>query len=323
MADPVNIFAPGAREVEDGSIAATATAVREHRNVTAHGGIGTGLSSIVTLYKWLGATEDEIAIAQKIERDEAAFPSHVPLVELFCGRRQQLEELLAQPYTSSTGACFVLAGMGGVGKSALAREYCRISRSRYPTGVFWINAESTASLEAGFRTMVVQWPLSMKRLGDAGVKASEIREAVLRWLGQNRGWLLVLDNADNVAAVEPFIPRGSAGHVLLTTQASKRTFFDAKCIPLSAVELSIDVLGPQDALVMVESARQEAGTALTYDEVVAFLGGEGVLSSLTRGGWWVAAVWMAWLWHCGRLVDTCVSKASTTQSTLTAFRPGN
>jgi tetratricopeptide (TPR) repeat protein len=269
------LLSPGAREVDDSEIASTSAAVREHRNATAHGDVGAALSSMVTLYKWLGATEEEVAVAQKIEKDEAAFPSNVPPVELFCGRRQQMEELLAQPCTSATGAFTVLAGMGGVGKSALAREFCRAARPRYPAGIFWINAESSVSLEAGFRALVVQWPLSMKRLGDGGVKASEIREAVLRWLAQNPCWLLVLDNADDVGAVEPFIPRGSAGHVLLTTQASKRAFVDAKCIPSSTVEVCLDVLQPEEALVMVESARQEAGSALMYDNVVALLGGEG------------------------------------------------
>ena len=43
--------------------------------------------------------------------------------------------------------------------------------------------------------------------------------AVKRWLEANGGWLLILDNASDLAAVHGFIPQSAKGHVLLTTQA--------------------------------------------------------------------------------------------------------
>ena len=44
-------------------------------------------------------------------------------------------------------------------------------------------------------------------------------EAVKRWLSSHEGWLLILDNADDLAMAREFIPPGKNGHVLLTTRA--------------------------------------------------------------------------------------------------------
>jgi hypothetical protein len=41
-------------------------------------------------------------------------------------------------------------------------------------------------------------------------------EAVKSWLESNPGWLLILDNADELRLVEEFLPNPGKGHVLLT-----------------------------------------------------------------------------------------------------------
>lgn len=44
-------------------------------------------------------------------------------------------------------------------------------------------------------------------------------QAVKRWLQDNHGWLLILDNADEPKIVREFLPTKCAGHILLTTRA--------------------------------------------------------------------------------------------------------
>ena len=44
-------------------------------------------------------------------------------------------------------------------------------------------------------------------------------QAVKRWLQDNNGWLLILDNADEPAIVREFLPTKCDGHILLTTRA--------------------------------------------------------------------------------------------------------
>jgi hypothetical protein len=43
--------------------------------------------------------------------------------------------------------------------------------------------------------------------------------AVKQWLVDHTGWLLILDNADDLELVSDFLPVGGQGHILLTTRA--------------------------------------------------------------------------------------------------------
>jgi hypothetical protein len=44
-------------------------------------------------------------------------------------------------------------------------------------------------------------------------------QAVKQWLEHNNDWLLIVDNADNLALAEEFLPTGGRGYILLTTRA--------------------------------------------------------------------------------------------------------
>jgi NB-ARC domain len=46
-----------------------------------------------------------------------------------------------------------------------------------------------------------------------------IVDAVKRWLQEHSGWLLILDNADDLTMVRDFLPSADKGHILLTTRA--------------------------------------------------------------------------------------------------------
>ena len=46
----------------------------------------------------------------------------------------------------------------------------------------------------------------------------EVIQAVRRWLDQNRGWLLVFDNASNPDELREFRPKGETGHVIITSR---------------------------------------------------------------------------------------------------------
>ncbi len=48
---------------------------------------------------------------------------------------------------------------------------------------------------------------------------TKIVAAVNRGLITHDGWLLIVDNADDLVMVEDFLPRGGKGHLLLTTRA--------------------------------------------------------------------------------------------------------
>jgi tetratricopeptide (TPR) repeat protein len=107
-----------------------------------------------------------------------------------------------------------ISGLGGIGKTQVALEYAYRYHADY-TAVLWVRADSASTLTSEFVAVAHVLGLPERDVQDQAV----IVEAVLRWLRQQVGWLLVLDNVDDLAVVEPFMPKAGRGHLLLTTRA--------------------------------------------------------------------------------------------------------
>ena len=113
----------------------------------------------------------------------------------------------------------VIHGLGGIGKTRLAVEYAWRSAEQYPDGVFFVAAESPERLRASLATLAAPDLLALPERRSP--EEEEVVGAVLRLLGQRRGWLMILDNADTAeaaAAVEELLPRLATGRVLITSR---------------------------------------------------------------------------------------------------------
>ena len=83
--------------------------------------------------------------------------------------------------------------MGGQGKSQLALEYCRRSRSQY-RGVFWFDATSENTVQRSFETLGKKLDLlATAVLDDPGEKVRLVLDTFAKW---EQAWLLVFDNYD-------------------------------------------------------------------------------------------------------------------------------
>ncbi|MEK7831763.1 MAG: CHAT domain-containing protein, partial [Acidobacteriota bacterium] len=107
-----------------------------------------------------------------------------------------------------------LNGLGGVGKTQTAVEYAYRYQNSYRI-VLWGKAEARESLVTDFVAMAALLNLPEKDAQDQ----SQTVAAVKHWLANNSGWLLILDNADDLEMTREFIPAQHNGHVLLTTRA--------------------------------------------------------------------------------------------------------
>ena len=132
----------------------------------------------------------------------------------FTGRDQMLKDLRAALVSGRPAAITqAIAGLGGVGKTQLALEYCYRYASEY-TAVWWMRAEETTSLASDFARLAVKLNLPEKDLANQ----SEIIAAVRAWLEHNSGWLLVFDNATGPDACADYRPRAVTGNILITSR---------------------------------------------------------------------------------------------------------
>ena len=120
----------------------------------------------------------------------------------FTGRFEATESL-QKSLRSGNAAITAVAGMGGVGKTTLAAEYCHRFGGRY-AGVWWIRAEQEsvmlADLQAlGQRLRVVS---GQNTEADARATLDHLANVTLPWL-------LVYDNAPNPDAVRKWLPAGA------------------------------------------------------------------------------------------------------------------
>ncbi|MFT7834668.1 FxSxx-COOH system tetratricopeptide repeat protein [Saccharothrix sp. BKS2] len=149
----------------------------------------------------------------------------VPLVVDVPGRNPAFtsrDDLLADLRTrlapgGGTTATVVLHGTGGVGKSHVAIEYAH-RHERDHDVICWIPASR--------RVQIVNALLKLGRrlgisLSDGARGAVQPVLDALRGVGPHRvpgNWLLIFDNATGAEDLEPYLPRGTSGSVLITSR---------------------------------------------------------------------------------------------------------
>lgn len=172
---------------------------------------------------------------------ELSRPWNVPFSRnpFFTGRSDLLTTLHEQ-LNKGQQAAFVqfqaLTGLGGIGKTQIAIEYAYRYRGEY-YAVFWVRAASHDTLVADFVEMAHLLQLPER---DAPEHPGVVNAAKC-WLSQHTNWLLILDNADDLALVADFLPTGGAGHLLLTTR-TQATGKIASSIPVEKMEQREGVL---------------------------------------------------------------------------------
>jgi hypothetical protein len=168
-------------------------------------------------------------------------PWNVPYSKnpFFTGREKVLVDVGKELHASGVAA---LTGMGGVGKTQVAAHFAHRHRGEY-SAVLWASAASQETLVSGFAAIAGLLNLREKDEKDQALAVA----AVKRWLEANGGWLLVVDNASDLATVRGFVPPSAKGHVLLTTQAQATG-------DIQAIEV-LDMVPDDGALLLLTRAK--------------------------------------------------------------------
>ncbi|MFF8036308.1 tetratricopeptide repeat protein [Streptomyces sp. NPDC016626] len=191
-------------------------------------------------------------VTSVVARDSASY-------ELFVGRAAQVEELLAGMAPEGDGrAVVVSAGMGGVGKTALARHAAAIAvQRRWFTGAAVLvdlrgydpDGRAVAS-EDVFAPLLRMLGVEAKKVPETRAEQAAVYHQTLdRMARQGRRVLLVLDNASSGDQVRNLLPRQSAHRVLVTTR-------DRMSVPGSRT-LVLAELPLGEARVLLEEAVRE------------------------------------------------------------------
>jgi len=151
--------------------------------------------------------------------------------EFFTGRGDILKDL--HNNFNAGEMVQALNGIGGVGKTQTALEYAYRYQHHYQF-LLWGKANSRETLVTDFVFIASLLNLPEKNAQDQ----SEAVSAVKRWFDNNDGWLLILDNADDLAMAREFTPLRKRGHVLLTTRAQNTR-------PI-AVRQAVEKMEPQE-----------------------------------------------------------------------------
>ena len=156
-----------------------------------------------------------------VSAETSVTPEHVWMVPYrrngFFTGRETLLSALHDSFTKDRTAVLTqgqaINGLGGIGKTQVAVEYAYRHRDKYRF-VLWARAATPETLVSAFVSIADELQLPERTLQEQ----DKIVAAVQRWLSTHEEWLLIVDNADELAMVWPLLPTGNKGHVLVTTR---------------------------------------------------------------------------------------------------------
>ncbi|HEX4861286.1 MAG TPA: TIR domain-containing protein, partial [Rhizomicrobium sp.] len=135
-------------------------------------------------------------------------------VPSFTGRGQALQELRAALFAEGGAAVTAVHGTGGMGKSALAREYARSNRQEYSI-LWWLNAETEDGIIGGLIRLGARYIPDLDQSKDRTEAAKLALERVFAPL--HKPALLVFDNVEKQELLRKWKPHENC-HVLVTSR---------------------------------------------------------------------------------------------------------
>lgn len=142
--------------------------------------------------------------------------------------------------SDSNNPIVTLIGVGGAGKTTLARIWAKHYKQNNKKNIIWeINAETQEALLASFIELaeVLSTSYTQKEslsqilsLHDEHIKYKELIRFIKKSLARQKEWLLIFDNVENYSESKPYLPIDSytwgRGRVLITTRNAQLKYAD-------------------------------------------------------------------------------------------------
>lgn len=211
---------------------------------------------------------------------------------MFVGRAQEASELEAFLRDSSPGSCHVVHGLGGAGKSSLVLHHvrqCTDPAASEPRLVWWITADSEQRIDADLADLAGRLEPALLKTPET---MSEAAAWARGWLQSHDDWILVFDNAEGPALLEPLIGSLSRGWHLVTSRRSTgwHQAASTRALGMLAADEAMELLtqiaphvretGPDASDAATQELAVELGCLpLAVEQVAAYLAETGTLPS--------------------------------------------
>lgn len=177
------------------------------------------------------------------------------------GREAALQEVrsrLTGGKPTSIGQAAAFRGLGGLGKTQLAVEYAWKYEAEYPNGVIWLTADQDIAAQLTRLAVEAKWvaPESEHRT------KLEVAEHRLRTYS---GCLIIFDNLEDPASIEPYLPLPGANPHLLATSRNEQPLFTPITLDLLTETESLALLVQEADRPIQGAEEEEAATAVARE----------------------------------------------------------
>jgi class 3 adenylate cyclase/tetratricopeptide (TPR) repeat protein len=178
-------------------------------------------------------------------RSLGTLPSNLSIVDAaefhavpsFSGRDDELAAV--HEALKTDGAVAVVHGLGGVGKSSVAREYGWRYRDSYSV-VWWLNAQTEDGIIDGLMRLGKMFAHGLDQLADRRVAAQRVINSVLG--GFDKPVFLVFDNLEDEGLLRTWLPRTGARAVVTSRDAALSSDFTTISLLVWSLEISVAYL---------------------------------------------------------------------------------
>ena len=150
-----------------------------------------------------------------------------------------------------------MVGLGGTGKTQLVLRYIEEHEEEY-NSVLWIDVRSKGTTRSSYERCCRELGLPVEAALSGGLLQDEPSvQVTLSWLrgrGEDKRWLVVLDNADDLSwDVSAIVPKGKAGTVIVTSQDAQASRLLGGRTPT----VKVDAMEPEEAVRLVSNYFEE------------------------------------------------------------------